>query len=74
MTAIEPRSAPAWLHYLPFVGWIRDYRRAWLADDIKAGVTLAAYAIPISLALSRSKTIASLLMSKSADLKECPLS
>lgn len=31
-------------------GWLRDYRASWLPHDIVAGVTLAAYAIPVSLA------------------------
>ena len=32
------------------LGWLRGYRAAWLPHDIVAGVTLAAYAIPVSLA------------------------
>lgn len=35
---------------LPFARWVSSYRRDWLARDIVAGVTLAAYAIPVSLA------------------------
>lgn len=34
----------------PPVGWLRAYRPAWLAEDLVAGITLAAYAIPVSLA------------------------
>lgn len=30
--------------------WLADYRREWLPNDLIAGVTLAAYAIPVSLA------------------------
>lgn len=30
--------------------WLADYQRRWLADDLIAGITLAAYAIPVSLA------------------------
>src|SRR5262245_35457619 len=30
--------------------WLADYRAAWLSHDVIAGVTLAAYAIPVSLA------------------------
>ena len=30
--------------------WLAEYRAAWLRPDIIAGVTLAAYAIPVSLA------------------------
>ena len=29
---------------------MREYRTAWLAGDIIAGLTLAAYALPVSLA------------------------
>lgn len=41
---------PAWLRRLPPARWLADYRAAWLPHDIVAGVTLAAYAIPVSLA------------------------
>jgi len=34
----------------PFVRWLGEYRAGWLPGDIVAGVTLAAYAIPVSLA------------------------
>src|SRR6478609_2584614 len=30
--------------------WLADYRVAWLPNDLIAGMTLAAYAIPVSLA------------------------
>lgn len=50
MKGSEPLHESRWLHYIPAVRWIRDYRRAWLPGDIKAGVTVAAYAIPVSLA------------------------
>jgi len=30
--------------------WLRRYRRSWLRSDVGAGITLAAYAIPVSLA------------------------
>jgi sulfate permease, SulP family len=46
----EQGSGPAWLRYLPAAGWLAEYRSAWLTADIMAGVTLAAYAIPVSLA------------------------
>src|SRR5437764_10145466 len=35
---------------LPIVGWLQRYQSAWLRFDIVAGVTLAAYAMPVSLA------------------------
>jgi sulfate permease, SulP family len=34
----------------PPARWLADYRASWLGPDIVAGVTLAAYAIPVSLA------------------------
>src|SRR5262245_13613202 len=35
---------------VPFGKWLTHYDRAWLRDDMIAGTTLAAYAIPVSLA------------------------
>jgi high affinity sulfate transporter 1 len=37
-------------HLLPVVGWLPHYQPAWLPSDLVAGVTLAAYAVPVSLA------------------------
>ena len=34
----------------PPARWLRDYRAAWLRRDLIAGVTLTAYAIPVSMA------------------------
>src|SRR3954467_4773939 len=39
-----------WLRRLPPARWLADYQTGWLPGDIVAGVTLAAYAIPVSLA------------------------
>src|SRR5947207_15003102 len=46
----DRRSEPArrW-HALP-IRWLAEYRAAWLPHDVVAGVTLVAYAIPVSLA------------------------
>jgi sulfate permease, SulP family len=38
------------LRYLPPAQWLPEYRPAWLPADFLAGMTLAAYAIPVSLA------------------------
>ena len=35
---------------VPLCQWLPQYRREWLAADLVAGATLAAYAIPVSLA------------------------
>src|SRR3974390_2805091 len=43
-------SGPRWLGYVPSARWLAEYRPAWLSSDAVAGVTLAAYAIPVSLA------------------------
>ena len=39
-----------WLALFPPAQWLAGYRLPWLRHDIVAGVTLAAYAIPVSLA------------------------
>lgn len=45
-------SAPArgWRAAFPPARWLPSYRIRWLLDDAIAGVTLAAYGIPVSLA------------------------
>lgn len=35
---------------LPILTWLPGYRRSWLGEDCVAGITLAAYAIPVSIA------------------------
>jgi SulP family sulfate permease len=35
---------------LPILSWLPSYERSWLRLDVVAGITLAAYAIPVSLA------------------------
>lgn len=39
-----------WTRIFPPTDWLSGYRAVWLRGDIVAGVTLAAYAIPVSLA------------------------
>ncbi len=55
----EPRSAgkmpggapvSRWRAAFPPAQWLPAYRPEWLGRDVVAGVTLAAYAIPVSLA------------------------
>src|SRR4051794_20018677 len=43
-------SFPGWTRFFPPFGWLAAYRREWLPSDIVAGITLAAYAVPVSLA------------------------
>ena len=44
------RRGVGWLRHVPPVCWLMEYRAAWLGGDLVAGVTLAAYAVPVSLA------------------------
>jgi high affinity sulfate transporter 1 len=46
----SPEQRMAWLRFFPPSSWLAAYRREWLPSDAIAGVTLAAYAIPVSLA------------------------
>lgn len=48
-SANQPSTASL-LRFLPPVQWLSNYRTEWLTGDAVAGVTLAAYAIPVSLA------------------------
>jgi SulP family sulfate permease len=43
-------KAGIWLWWFPPSRWLAEYQPSWLLRDIVAGVTLAAYAIPVSLA------------------------
>ena len=44
------KSGLAWRRHLPPLTWLTHYQPVWLTDDVVAGVTLAAYAIPVALA------------------------
>jgi sulfate permease, SulP family len=46
----KQRKAARWLWLFPPANWLAEYRPSWLLGDIVAGITLAAYAIPVSLA------------------------
>src|SRR3954462_4076825 len=46
----KERKHASWLWWFPPARWSSEYRPAWLSSDIVAGITLAAYAIPVSLA------------------------
>jgi high affinity sulfate transporter 1 len=46
--AQEKATAGFW--WFPPTRWLREYRGGWLSSDAVAGMTLAAYAIPVSLA------------------------
>lgn len=36
--------------FIPIVAWLPSYQGAWLLPDLVAGVTLAAYAVPVAMA------------------------
>jgi len=40
----------SWARLFPPTIWLAEYRASWLPSDAIAGITLAAYAIPVSLA------------------------
>ncbi len=44
------KSGAGWRRYLPPLQWLAHYRLTWLTSDCIAGITLAAYAIPVALA------------------------
>ncbi len=44
------RSGSGWRRYFPPFDWLAHYQAAWLTSDFIAGVTLAAYAVPVALA------------------------
>jgi high affinity sulfate transporter 1 len=47
---VRARAAGAWRALFPPLGWLRGYAPSWLGGDLVAGVTLAAYALPVALA------------------------
>jgi len=48
VTRHQERASRLW--WFPPARWLAEYRRSWLLGDLVAGITLAAYAIPVSLA------------------------
>lgn len=48
MTAV--RSASGWRSLIPATHWLSGYQTGWLGADVVAGLTLAAYALPVSMA------------------------
>ncbi|WP_454767186.1 SulP family inorganic anion transporter [Cupriavidus campinensis] len=52
LSASQPKPAPAtgWRAMFPPAQWLPAYQGQWLRHDAVAGVTLAAYGIPVSLA------------------------
>src|SRR4249920_1474830 len=50
MADLGERSGWTAFWWFPPARWLGEYRANWLPGDIIAGLTLAAYAIPVSLA------------------------
>src|SRR5215472_10992361 len=48
--AAKLKTGSVWRRYLPPLNWLAQYQPVWLTSDFVAGVTLAAYAIPVALA------------------------
>lgn len=49
-SASDIATPPGWKALFPPAQWLPAYQARWLGADLVAGVTLAAYAIPVSLA------------------------
>src|SRR5262247_3022853 len=47
---IKGEAGSGWLSRVLAAHWLTHYRAGWLPGDVVAGITLAAYAIPVSLA------------------------
>jgi MFS superfamily sulfate permease-like transporter len=39
--------------YVPFVGWITSYQRAWLRDDAVSGIVVGLIMIPVAMAYAQ---------------------
>ena len=50
MANAPKHESERWIRQLLPLRWLSGYRANWIANDVIAGVTLAAYAIPVSLA------------------------
>ena len=50
MDKTENGGMSRWRSYFPPAQWLPQYKASYLTSDIIAGITLAAYAIPVSLA------------------------
>ena len=50
MQKTGPSGLQKWFAVLPPTQWLPQYRVSYLPSDVTAGITLAAYAIPVSLA------------------------
>ena len=49
---VRPRFTTRLKTALPIIQWLPSYRSEWLRPDVVAGLTLAAYGIPVAVAYS----------------------
>ena len=49
-TSANVNAPTRWRSLVPAAQWLSGYERRWLKFDIVAGITLAAYAVPVSMA------------------------
>src|SRR5262245_22498313 len=49
-TSASVNAPSRWRSLVPAAQWLSGYERRWLKFDIVAGITLAAYAVPVSMA------------------------
>jgi sulfate permease, SulP family len=51
-TTAEPRPS-LWVRYLPILGWLPGFQRAWLRSDLIAGLTVVALLVPEGMAYAQ---------------------
>jgi high affinity sulfate transporter 1 len=50
LSAVRPLAKNGWKRWLPGVRLLGEYKRAWLAGDLVAGLVLAAMLVPVGIA------------------------
>lgn len=51
---VRPTGRTYWAYYIPALKWVPHYRLSYLFGDVCAGLTIASYQIPISIAYASS--------------------
>src|SRR5512139_1740189 len=41
------------IRYIPSIGWLRTYQRAWLRDDLVSGVVVGMIMIPVAMSYAQ---------------------
>ena len=41
------------IRYIPSIGWLRTYQRAWLRDDLVSGLVVGMIMIPVAMAYAQ---------------------